>query len=226
MTKQTKRTNQIIRLVMMALFTALAYATMFVINIKVSFLTFDAKDAVLTIGGLLFGPIAAAAMSFAVALIEMVTVSTTGIYGFVMNFLSSAAFAVTAAWIYKYKRDMIGATLGLGSAILTMTAAMMGFNLLVTPAYLHVDTSVVLGMIPTLLLPFNLLKAIANAAIVLVLYHPVSKAMKRIFGVDAEPTEKKNHWLQLTCIVIGVLMLAVAVTMMILLMNGSFSWGK
>ena len=113
MTKQTKRTNQIIRLVMMALFTALAYATMFVINIKVSFLTFDAKDAVLTIGGLLFGPIAAAAMSFAVALIEMVTVSTTGIYGFVMNFLSSAAFAVTAAWIYKYKRDMIGATLGL-----------------------------------------------------------------------------------------------------------------
>ena len=37
------------KLVLLAMFSALAYATMFVFRIKVSFLTFEARNAVITI---------------------------------------------------------------------------------------------------------------------------------------------------------------------------------
>ena len=67
---------------MVALFCALAYATMFVFRIKVSFLTFDAKDAIITLAGLLFGPLASLVISFTVALIEMISVSDTQFWGF------------------------------------------------------------------------------------------------------------------------------------------------
>ena len=81
----------------MALLCALAYICEFVFRIKVSFLTFDAKDAIIAIGALAFGPVSGVAMSLVVALLELVTVSETGFYGFLMNFLSSAVFSVIPA---------------------------------------------------------------------------------------------------------------------------------
>ena len=47
-------------LVLMAVFAALAFAAMFVFRFNVTFLTFDLKDSVITISGLLLGPVAAA----------------------------------------------------------------------------------------------------------------------------------------------------------------------
>ena len=89
-----------------ALFTALAYAVTLLFRIDVSFLTFDAKDAIIAIGGMLFGPIAALVRSIIVPFMEFLTLSDTGIYGLIMNFLSSAAFSVTASLVYKYRRKM------------------------------------------------------------------------------------------------------------------------
>ena len=51
---------------MAALFCALAIASTYIMHIKVMFLTFDAKDAVITIAGLLFGPIYSIAISLVV----------------------------------------------------------------------------------------------------------------------------------------------------------------
>ena len=75
-------------LVLMAVFAALAFAAMFVFRFNVTFLTFDLKDAVITISGLLLGPLAAATVSLLVAVLEFITISDTGWYGFLMNFAS------------------------------------------------------------------------------------------------------------------------------------------
>ena len=50
-----KSREKIKKLVLVALFAALAYVCMFVFRIKVSFLTFDAKDAVMTVGSMFLG---------------------------------------------------------------------------------------------------------------------------------------------------------------------------
>lgn len=231
----------IYRMVVMALFCALAYATMFVFRFKVTFLTFDLKDVFLTIGGLLFGPIAAVVMSLLVATLEFITVSDTGFYGFIMNFASSAAFTGVCALVYKYKKKLSGAVLGLVAAVVAMTAVMMVMNLVVTPLYMaNTTTGDVAKMIPTLLLPFNLTKAVLNAALVLLLYKPVSRALKAAKLIPASPrpvvestdqsaatteTRKPFHLKNtLLALAIGVVLLTLSVIVFVFILHGELEW--
>ena len=221
------------KLCMVALFCALAYATMFVFRIKVSFLTFDAKDAIITLAGLLFGPLASLVISFTVALIEMISVSDTQFWGFLMNFLSSAAFSCTAALIYKFKRSIKGAIIGLTASVFVTTAVMMLLNLIITPIYMDTTSSVVASMIPTLLFPFNLTKSVLNMAIVLILYKPVSRAMKAAkvlpskeqgMSTTAASTDKKKSLAtSLVVLGLGLALVAISVTVFIMVLGGSIT---
>ena len=178
------------RLVFIALFTALAFSSTLVIHPKVLFLTFDVKDAIITLAAMAFGPVAGALISFLVALIELITISETGIYGFIMNFCSSAVFSVTASLIYKYKKTLFGGIIGLVSSVFATTAVMMLANMLVTPLFMKTSTEEVLKMIPTILLPFNFLKSLANAALVVGFYKPVSNALKAVGAIKRKEDEK------------------------------------
>lgn len=231
----------IYRMVAMAIFCALAYATMFVFRINVTFLTFDLKDVFLTIGGLLFGPIPAVIMSLLVAVLEFITVGDTGFYGFIMNFVSSAVFSSVCALVYKYRKKLSGAVIGLGVAVISMTVVMMLLNLVVTPLYMT-NTTVgdVAKMIPTLLLPFNLTKAVFNAALVLLLYKPVSRALKSAGLMPAsvrpmtesvehpvtEPANRKilNRKNTLLTLAVGLGFLAVAIIILVFVLHAKLEW--
>ena len=80
--------QRIKKLVMAAMFAALAFASMFVMRINVVFLTCDVKDAIVAIAGLLFGPLYSLGISLVVALLEFISVGDTGFWGFLMDFLS------------------------------------------------------------------------------------------------------------------------------------------
>jgi predicted membrane protein len=70
----------------MAMFCALAYVAVAVGRVPlVLFLKYEPKDVILTIGGLIFGPLSVIVMSVIVAFVEMITISTDGIIGFIMN---------------------------------------------------------------------------------------------------------------------------------------------
>lgn len=233
--------QSIYRMVVMAIFVALAYATMFVFRFNVTFLTFDLKDVFLTIGGLLFGPIAAVVMSLLVALLELITVGDTGFYGFIMNFVSSAVFTSVCALVYKYRKKLSGAVIGLVTAVVVMTGVMMMMNLFVTPLYMAGTTAGdVAKMIPTLLLPFNLTKAIFNAALVLLLYKPVSRTLKaaklmpssnhsseELSGrpaVNAANHKRLNLKNTLWALLIGLLLLAISVVAFVFVLHGEMEW--
>ena len=83
------------KLATLAMITAIAYVVMLLSKLMPSvygFLDFDFKDVVICIGGFIYGPVSAAAVALVVALVEMVTVSHTGIWGFLMNFIATASF--------------------------------------------------------------------------------------------------------------------------------------
>ncbi len=233
MKKNNSSTHKIKKIVTLALFGALAYVLMLVVHIKVAHLTFDAKDAVITIAGLAFGPIASLILSLLVAMLEMISpASTTGWFGFIMNFVSTAVFSCTCSLIYKYKRNFTGAILGLVSAIFATTAVMMGLNILVTPLFnAKITTEAVLEMIPTLLLPFNFTKYTLNGALVVLLYKPVSTALKSV-GVllsDGKQDAQKNKFkIRQTVLLISasLVVIAVSIVVLIVFLNGSFSWYK
>ncbi len=204
------------RLVGMAVFAALAYGVTFVFRIPVSFLTFDAKDAVLTVASFLYGPIAAVIMSLIAALIELITISGTGFYGFLMNFASSACFAFTASLIYKFKRSLNGAIIGIYSSVILTTAVMMGLNILITPLYTGTTPEQVIKMIPTLLLPFNFAKALMNGAIAMLIYKPISLAMKRA-GLIKGGFDPKFNKQTAIMLILGAATLVAAITIFIIL---------
>jgi ECF transporter S component (folate family) len=192
MNTKTRTGENIKKMTAVAVFAALAYVIHFV-HIPVAFLNLDFKDVVMTIAGMYFGPSAAAVLAFLVPILEYPT-SETGPYGLIMNILSSGAFVIVASVIYKFKKTLSGAIIALCSASLSMVAVMMLANLFVTPYYMHVTQADVVGLIPTLLLPFNAVKAVLNAALTLCLYKPISKVLKKSgFGrKESVQTEEEN----------------------------------
>ena len=213
------------RMVGVALFTALAYVVMLLIHFPVTFLTLDAKDAVITLCGLCFGPISALISSVLVAGLEAVTVSSTGVYGFVMNTIGTATFSVTVSTIYKYRKNFLGAIIGLVSGIAAMTAVMMVFNLIVTPWYMHVEVAQVRSMIPTLLLPFNLVKATFNAAVVLLLYKPVSSVLQKTGFLPRSTATLKFDRRTILVTVAAIVLITASLIIIFQVLGGTFKFG-
>ena len=177
------------KLALLGMFSALAFVVMMVGRIPiVMWLKYDPKDVVIAFAGLLFGPVSGLAVSLVVSLVEMVSVSDTGIIGMVMNVLSTCSFVCVAAFVYSRRRTLGGAVLGLVSGVLLMTAAMLLWNYLITPLYMNQPRDQVAALLVPMFLPFNLFKGSLNAALTLLLYKPVVRALRRAKLI--EPEEK------------------------------------
>ena len=225
MSRFRANSNILRRIVLIALFGALSYALMLLVHFPIAFLTLDVKDVIITLAGLYFGPSAALILSVLVPLLELITVSDTGVYGFVMNFLGSATFSVTASLIYKWRKSFFGAIVGLCSGVAAMVAAMMLFNLIVTPLYLGTPVGEVQALIPTLLLPFNAVKGVFNAALVLLFYKPISGVMQRA-GVIPRSSHPFRWDLRTVVVTICAMLLVIASLVVIFgVLGGKFAFG-
>ena len=176
-----ERNNQTKRLVTLAMMSAMAFVLVATVRIPiVLFLKYEPKDVIITIGGFMMGPMAAAAMSLVVSFVEMFTISDTGIIGCIMNILSTCTFACPAAILYKRNKTIRHAIAGLVLGVVLMTGTMLLWNYLITPLYMTDTTrEMIAGMLVPVFLPFNLLKAGLNMALTLLLYKPIITALRR-----------------------------------------------
>ena len=216
--------NKLRRIALIAVFGALAYALMLVVHFKVSFLTLDLKDTVITLAGLYFGPGAALSLSVLVPLLELISVSDTGLYGFLMNFISTATFSLTASFIYRYKRSLVGAIVALLSAAAATVGVMMLFNLWVTPYYMGVTVETVKGLIPTLLLPFNTVKSCMNVGFVLLLYKPISTVMQRMKLIAKKDQKTSWNWRTIAVLVLALVLIITSLVVIFAVLGGRFEW--
>ena len=207
------------QLTLMAMLAAMAYAAMLVtrpLPAVAGFLSYDLKDVIIAIGGFLLGPAQALIITLVVSLIEMVTVSSTGPIGLLMNVLSTAAFVLPAALMYRRSRTLRSAALGLTLGVALMTAVMLAWNYIVTPLYMAVPRSVVAGMLLPTFLPFNLIKGGLNAGITMLLYKPLSGVIKRFITPAYQGNEARRRvnptvtlisaFVVVTCVILFVLM--------------------
>ncbi len=215
-----KKTNQNLKYITgVAIFSALAFGVTLVFRIPVWFLTFDAKDAVIAIASFVWGPLAAIPMAFIAALLEFVTISDTGWYGFLMNVASTLAFALTSSLIYRFKRTRNGSIIAIFSAVVSVCAVMMLMNILITPYYMGIPRGAVFELLPTFLLPFNFAKAMLNGAIVVLLYKPIVTAL-RLVGFARGSARSKDLRLNKTSLIMlifGAVTLTVAVVLLVVL---------
>ena len=167
-------------LTMLAMIAAIAYVLVTTIRIPVVlFLKYEPKDVIITIGGFLMGPGAVLITSGVVSLIEMFSISDTGIIGCIMNFLSTCSFACVAALIYKRNHTIRGAITGLAVGAVFMTVVMLLWNYLITPLYMGLPREDVAAMLVPAFLPFNLIKAGLNSSITLLLYKPLVNGLRK-----------------------------------------------
>lgn len=163
----------------LGMLSAVAFLAACFLKVQVfSFLSLEPKDTVLAITGFLFGPAAALITSVLVSLAEFLFISSTGWIGLIMNVISSAAFSVTASLLYKRVRTFKGALTGLVTGTLLMTALMLVWNYLITPLYMDTTREYVASLLPTVFLPFNLVKGALNTALTLLLYKPLVRSLK------------------------------------------------
>ncbi len=208
----------------LAMLTAIAYVIMYFSKMLpqvLGFLQLDLKDTVICIGGFVFGPLAAAIIAIVVALVEMFTVSDTGIIGFIMNTLATVSFCCTASFVYKKVHSKKGAVLGLALGVVALVAVMLLWNYLITPLYTPGFTRAdIAAMLPTVFLPFNLVKGGLNMAVILLLYKPVVTALRRARLVpESQTIIQPSGKVNVGFLLFSLALLATFVTLALVLMG-------
>ena len=215
-TSQSK-THQIVITAMLVALSFLAVLIGRLIPTVAGFLSYDPKDAIVAIGGFIYGPVTAVIVSVLCSLIEMLTISSTGVYGLIMNIVSTCAFAVPAAIVYKRVHSMKGAIIGLAAGMICMTLMMLLWNYIITPFYMGVDRSVVAGMLASVFLPFNLIKSGINAGLTLLLYKPLIGALRAARLVPQSTSGKSGF--KATYMILGAVVLITFVLLFLVLIG-------
>ena len=213
-----KKEFDVKKMVLLAMLAAVAYLLSFLktpLMPAAPFLSYEPMDVVITVGGFLLGPLAALAISLVASAIEALTIGDTGIIGFLMNFLSSACFACTAAYMYKKRHSVAGAVSGLLLGSAAMIAVMLLWNWLITPLYMGVSRPVVVSMLIPVFLPFNALKAGFNSALTLMLYKPLVGALRKA-GLIPKASSGSAKW---GVYLLGAALLATCI-LLLLVMQG------
>ena len=208
----------------LAMLTAIAYVVMILSKMlpQVSgFLQLDLKDTIICIGGFLFGPLSAAVISIVVAVVEMFTYSDTGIIGCIMNMLATCAFTCTASFVYAKVRTKKGAILGLALGVIVLAAVMLLWNYLITPLYMtDFSRAQIAAMLPTIFLPFNLVKGGLNMAVILLIYKPVVTALRKArLAPESRSQEQPQSKLNAGFLLFAFALLATCVTFALVLMG-------
>ena len=206
-------------LTILALLAAVSYVVMYLSKLIpihiLGFLSFDLKDVIICIAGFLFGPLAAAGVSVVVSLIEMVTVGSTGLWGLLMNVLSTCAFVCAAAYFYQRNKTIKNAVIGLVVGVLLMTAVMLVWNWLITPIYMGQPREFVATLLIPYFLPFNLIKGGINATLTMLLYKPIVNALRKAKLV--EPSGGKGGKSKLGIAIVAAVLLVTFVLLALVL---------
>ena len=205
---------------MLAMISAIAYVLVTTVRIPVVlFLKYEPKDVIITIGGFLMGPGAVLITSGVVSLIEMFSISDTGIIGCIMNFLSTCSFACVAALVYKRNHTIRGAITGLAVGTVFMTVVMLLWNYLITPLYMGLPREDVAAMLVPAFLPFNLIKAGLNSSITLLLYKPLVSGLRKA-GLIAAPSATSAPAAKKPFVLIFAGLLLITCVLFVLVMRG------
>lgn len=138
------------------------------------FLVYDPADLPIYITAFAYGPWAGLVVTVIVSLIQAFMLGGDGLYGFLMHVVATGIVAVVIGLMYQHKKTKKNAIISLVVGVVVAVIVMIGMNLLITPLYMGVEVKAVVVMLPTVIIPFNLLKAGINSLLTFLLYKRLS----------------------------------------------------
>ena len=172
----------------------------FALPIFPGFLKFHFDEIALFIAGFAYGPWVALAATFVRAAIKLpFDIGETMGVGVLTDILFSLAFVLPATFIYKYKRTIWGAIIGIGvGTICQLAVASLGNVFISIPFYLYVKgfeedqllgfmqkanpaiTDVRWSYVLFAVIPFNAIKDAIVIAITMLVYKPLRRVINKI----------------------------------------------
>ncbi len=169
------------KLVKLAMLTAVSVILLMIIRIPwpaAPFLVYDPADVPIYIAAFAFGPFEGLLVTLVVCLIQAFGLGGDGLYGFLMHFVATGIVALVIGFMYKRKRTKKTAVVSLVTAVILTTAVMCVMNIFVTSAYMGMPKMAVVTMLPTVIIPFNLIKAGVNSLLTFILYKRISPLLR------------------------------------------------
>ncbi len=166
----------------MALFTAISIALVYAVRIPMfaPFLEYDPADITIFIATIAFGIPSGLMLTVAVSIIQGFTVSaSSGIIGIVMHIVATGSFVVVCGLVNRRKNTTPHLIAALVAGSLTMTAVMVGMNLVLTPIFMGSSVETVVEMLVPIIIPFNLVKSTINAWGAFMIYSFIKKPLER-----------------------------------------------
>ena len=179
----------------LAMMTAVSLVLLLIVRIPfppAPFLVYYPADVPIYITAFAYGPAAGLIVTLVVCLIQAFMLGGDGLYGFLMHFVATGIVAVVIGLMYARNKTRKRAVVSLVTGVIVATAVMCVMNLIVTPLYMGAPREAVVAMLPTAIIPFNLLKAGLNAVLTFVLYKRVSGFLHRGSTVAAAEGAGQN----------------------------------
>lgn len=171
MTESRKPFMSVRQMVTMGLLAAMGIVLVAFIEIPIfpaaPYLKYDPADLPILIGAMIYGPIPGLLLTVVVSFAQAFVVrGSDGLVGFLMHVTATGAMSIVVGIIYRRgSKSIVRLALALVAGVITMTAVMVGMNLLVTPIYTGVSVDKVKQMLLPIIIPFNLLKAGINSVL-------------------------------------------------------------
>ena len=187
--------NSAARISRLAMMTAVSIVLLMLVRIPwppAPFLVYDPADVPIYITAFAFGPVEGLIVTLIVCLIQAFGLGGDGLYGFLMHFVATGIVAVIIGMMYRRNKTKKTAIKALVTGVIVAVIVMCIMNLIVTPVYMGAPRSAVVAMIPTVIIPFNLVKAGVNAILTFLLYKRISGLLHGTGRtVRTEDTDKK-----------------------------------
>ena len=172
------------QLTQMAMLAAISIVLVFFIRFPIipaaPFMEYTPAEVPLMMAAFLYGPVAGLLLVVVSALVQGLTVSAhSGPIGIIMNILSTGSFVLVAGLIYRRGKTAKLAVIAMAAGIIATTASMVLFNLIFIPIFMGVPREVVFNMIIPVILPFNIIRSVANSIIAFVAWMAVGVLLER-----------------------------------------------
>ena len=184
-------------IVMTALLGAVASVLMFFsfsVPFMPNFIKMDLSEMPALVAAFSMGPLSGTAVCLIKNVVNVFSTTTAGV-GELSNFLLGVAFVVPAGFIYKFKKNRLGALIGSLTGSVAMAVIGLPINYFVTyPLYIKMGfpLDIIIGMYQDILpsvdgllmclivfnLPFTLVRGIVDSALTFLIYKKISPLIK------------------------------------------------
>ena len=110
----------------------------------------------------------------------------------------------------------MGAIVGLVIATFVTTALMLLWNYYITPLYMHIPREVIKPMLPTVFLPFNLVKGLINSGFILFTYKPIVSGLQKAGLVQTKTAQKKTF---MPALITGIVLVVIFIPVILHMAN-------